>query len=97
MSRSRALLSELRVHFQAQSERANWLEVLAKLNLEAIKEGQTSRTAFFALPGHVEELSPFLVATVTLNDDRPGAAAWNFSWGRARDDSPILSSGLPAS
>lgn len=82
------LLSELKVHFQAQSERANWHEVLAKLNLEAIKEGRASSATFFALPDRVEELRPFLIATVILNDDRPSAATWDFSWGRASDDSP---------
>jgi hypothetical protein len=82
------LLLELKVRFQVESEQANWREVLAKLNLEVIKDGRTSSTTFFALPDHVEELRPFLAANVTLNDDTPGAATWDFSWSRARDNSP---------
>lgn len=82
------LLSELSVHLQAQSEQADWHEVLATLKLKVGGEGRLSRAAFFALPEHLEEMSPFLVAIVTLDDDVPGVATWEFNWSRAENDSP---------
>jgi hypothetical protein len=82
------VLSELKVRFQAQAELANWHDLFAQLNFGLVEQGRTSSAAFFALSGRVEELYPFLFATVTLNDDIPGAATWDFSWNRAKKDPP---------
>jgi hypothetical protein len=81
-------LWELTVRFQVRSEQANWHQVLAKLNLEAVKDGRGSRAAFFALPERLERFRPFLVTTVTWDEDTPGMATWDFRWSRAENDSP---------
>lgn len=82
------VLSELGIRFEAQATLANWHEVIAKLNLEAVKDDRISRAAFFALPEHLEEFRPFLVSMVTWNEEMPGTATWDFRWSRAEDDSP---------
>jgi hypothetical protein len=85
----RVVLSELAVRFQAQAESANWHEVLAKLNLEVVKEDdQIHRAAFFALPERLEQFRPFLVAIVNWNEEMPGTTTWDFRWGRAEDNTP---------
>jgi len=81
-------LSDLTVHFEAESQLASWHEVVAKLNVDILKDGRTSRAAFFALPERLEKFRPFLTAMVTWDEDAPSRATWDFRWSRAQDDSP---------
>ncbi|MDC0709900.1 hypothetical protein POL68_15610 [Stigmatella sp. ncwal1] len=81
-------LSKLHVRFQVQSELAHWHEVLAKLNLEVLDDGQRCRAAFFSLPERLEQFRPFMTTLVAWDKDMPGTATWDFRWSRSPDDSP---------